>query len=134
MMSYTLSATDKAAAQQLNDDERFNYFVNKAHEHQEVWILTDEHGCMMLTTEDEEDCIPVWPHADFAKEWAVGDWSQCRAEAISLAVWHSRWAPGMEEDELLVAVFPTNDESGMVVDPRELDAALARKEKLGRKN
>ncbi len=24
----------------------------------EVWILTDEHGCVMLNTEDE-DCVPV---------------------------------------------------------------------------
>lgn len=133
-MSYNLTDADKAAAQALGDDERFNHFVNKVCEQQEMWILTDEHGCMMLTSDDDEDCIPVWPHADYAKEWAVDDWSQCKPEAISLPVWQSRWLPGMEEDELLVAVFPTTDATGVVVEPRELQEAFDRKKKLGRYN
>ena len=131
-MSYSLTDVDQAAIEQLNDDERFNHFVNKAVEYQELWILTDEHGCMMLTSDDDEDCIPVWPHADYAKAWAVDDWEQCRPEAISMKVWQSRWVPGMEEDELLVAVFPINDAAGALIEPRELQDAFDRK-KSGRK-
>ncbi|WP_445400326.1 DUF2750 domain-containing protein [Zobellella sp. An-6] len=133
-MSYTLSAADKAAAQTMQDDERFNHFVARVCEHQELWILTDEHGCMMLTSDDDEDCIPVWPHPDYARDWAVDDWSQCKPEAISLQVWLARWVPGMEEDELLVAVFPTADATGVVVDPYELKDAIERKRALGRRN
>ncbi|OIN13813.1 DUF2750 domain-containing protein [Oceanisphaera psychrotolerans] len=133
-MSYTLTDADKAAAQNMRDDERFNHFVSRVCEHDELWILTDEHGCMMLTSDDDEDCIPVWPHADYAKEWAVDDWSQCKPEALTLQVWLNRWVPGMEDDELLVAVFPTSDATGVVVEPRELQDAIDRKKKAGRHN
>ncbi len=133
-MSYTLTDADKTAAQNMRDDERFNHFVSRVCEHDELWILTDEHGCMMLTSDDDEDCIPVWPHADYAKEWAVDDWSQCKPEALTLQVWLKRWVPGMEDDELLVAVFPTSDATGVVVEPRELQDAIDRKKKAGRHN
>ncbi len=133
-MSYTLTDADKTAAQNMRDDERFNHFVSRVCEHDELWILTDEHGCMMLTSDDDEDCIPVWPHADYAKEWAVDDWSQCKPEALTLQVWLNRWVPGMEDDELLVAVFPTSDATGVVVEPRELQDAIDRKKKAGRHN
>ncbi|AEY00973.1 hypothetical protein GU3_06085 [Oceanimonas sp. GK1] len=133
-MSYSLTEQDKATVLALGDDERFNHFVNRVCEQEEIWILTDEHGCMMLTTDDDEDCIPVWPHADYAKDWAVGDWKDCTPEAISLNVWLKRWVPGMTDDELLVAVFPTADETGVVVEPYELKDALDRKKSLGRRN
>lgn len=133
-MSYTLNEQDKAQVLSLSDNERFNHLVNRVNEQQELWILTDEHGCMMLTTDDDEDCIPVWPHADYARDWAQGDWQHCKPEAISLNVWLKRWVPGMTDDELLVAVFPTLNETGVVVDPYELKAALDRKTSSGRHN
>ena len=133
-MTYILTDADRAAAQTLGDDERFNHFVNKVCEQEQLWILTDEHGCMMLTSDDDEDCIPVWPHQDYAQEWAVDDWAQCKPEPLTLKVWQSRWVPGMEDDELLVAVFPTVDATGVVVEPGELQEAFDRKQKTGRKN
>ncbi|MBO1518485.1 DUF2750 domain-containing protein [Oceanisphaera pacifica] len=127
-MSYSLTDTDQAAVEKMQDNERYNHFVNKVVEHQEMWILTDEHGCMMLTTEEDEDCIPMWPHADYAKTWAVEDWAECQPEAISMKTWQSRWLPGMEEDELLVAVFPVTDAAGALVEPGELQDAFKRKQ------
>ena len=59
---------ERNAALQLNADYRFDHFISKLVEHEELFVLTDEHGVMMLTTEDE-DCIPVWPHPEYAKAW-----------------------------------------------------------------
>ena len=44
---------------------------------EKLFILKDEHGCVMLTT-DEEDGVPVWPDAELA---LVGteDWAHCEA-------------------------------------------------------
>ena len=72
------SDTERNAALQLNADYRFDHFISKLVEHEELFVLTDEHGVMMLTTE-EEDCIPVWPHPDYAKAWAEGEWAECKA-------------------------------------------------------
>ena len=59
---------------------------------------------------------------------------QCQPQALTLKVWQARWLPGMEDDQLLVAVFPTTDATGVVVEPRELQEAFERKKKLGQKN
>lgn len=105
-MSYELSDTERNAALQLNADYRFDHFISKLVEHEELFVLTDEHGVMMLTT-DDEDCIPVWPHPEYAKAWAEGEWADCKPQSITLKVWLERWIDGMEQDELCVAVFPT---------------------------
>ena len=127
-MSYELSDTERNAALQLNADYRFDHFISKLVEHEELFVLTDEHGVMMLTTE-EEDCIPVWPHPDYAKAWAEGEWAECKPQSITLKVWLERWVDGMEQDELCVAVFPTPDQEGIVLEPADV-ADIARQEQL----
>ena len=92
-------------------------------EQQEVWILTDEHGAVMLTT-DDEDCIPVWPHEEFAAEWATGDWQGFEAKAISLKDWQAKWTRGLDDDELLIVAFPLPDEDGIVLEPYEFEDEL----------
>lgn len=125
-MSYTLTDTERNAALSLNADYRYDHFITKLVEHGELYVLTDEHGVMMLTTEDE-DCIPVWPHPEYAEVWASGEWADCKPQAITLKVWMDRWISGMEEDEVCVAVFPTVDQEGIVVEPGEVADAIEKK-------
>ena len=49
---------------------------------EKLFILKDEHGCVMLTT-DEEDGVPVWPDAELALLWATEDWAHCEAMELS---------------------------------------------------
>ena len=104
-MSYELSDTERNAALQLNADYRYEHFISKLVEHEELFILTDEHGVMMLTT-DDEDCIPVWPHPEYAKAWAEGEWAQCKPQSITLKVWLEKWIDGMEQDEAVCCRVP----------------------------
>ncbi len=110
----------------MRPDERFNYCIKEIAKQRKVWILTDEHGCVMLNTEDE-DCVPVWPHQEFAEQWATGDWEHCKAEPISTAKWFSRWTYGLEEDELSVVVFPNDNEEGVVLYPDEFEVELKKR-------
>ncbi|KLV06934.1 phage-shock protein [Photobacterium aquae] len=107
----------------LDAEKRFKYLVKEVVSNREIWILTDEHGCVMLNT-DEEDGVPVWPNKEFAELWATGEWEECKAEAISLNKWHSRWTYGLEDDELAVVIFPDQSEEGLVISPEELDFEL----------
>lgn len=112
---------------QMDDAQRAVYFVNETVTQNQLWILTDEHGCVMLNTEDE-DCIPVWPNEEFAQAWATEQWQDCRPEAISLNKWFSRWTHGLADDELAVVVFPSQDEQGLVYYPDELEHELKQKQ------
>lgn len=125
-MSESLTQDQIATVNKMRADERFNYCVKEITKHRKVWILTDEHGCVMLNTEDE-DCVPVWPHEEFGNQWATGDWEHCKAESISTAKWFSRWTYGLEEDELAIAVFPNNEEEDVVLYPDEFEFELKKR-------
>ncbi|WP_372873027.1 DUF2750 domain-containing protein [Shewanella sp.] len=107
----------------MNPDTRYDYLVEQVKANQEIWTLQDVDGCVMLTTEDE-DCIPMWPTEEAAALWAVDEWKDCEPLAIPLDEWLERWVTGMEDDELLVAVFPVQDDLGVVVPPWELESRL----------
>lgn len=89
-MSNALTAEQIATINQYDQEQRFKYCIKEIVANQQVWILKDEHGCVMLNTEDD-DCVPVWPNREFAEAWATGEWSECEAEAISYNKWRSRW-------------------------------------------
>ena len=108
---------------QMDDAQRATYFLKEVVTNKQLWILTDEHGCVMLNTE-EEDCVPVWPNQEFALAWATDEWQACQPEAISLNKWFSRWTQGLIDDELAIVVFPSQNEQGLVYYPDELEQDL----------
>jgi hypothetical protein len=112
-----------ASIQQYDPEQRLAYLVKEVVANNEIWILTDQDGCVMLNT-DDEDCAPVWPNQEFAQSWATGEWAECKAEAISLNKWHSRWTSGLEQDDVSIAVFPDLNEEGLVISSQELDFEL----------
>jgi len=121
----TLTPELIAAIEKYDEQKRLKYLLTTVIENREVWILVDEHGCMMLNTEDE-DCVPIWPNKEFAQGWITGDWKECVAEAISLSDWQNRWTRGLEEDELAIVAFPNQAEEGLVFFPDEFDFELSK--------
>jgi hypothetical protein len=123
-MSYTLSDSDRSVVALLSADGRYDYFVEKAVAGGEVWSLQCDDGWVTMLSHDDEECLPVWPHRDFAQQWATGEWSDCVPTAVPLDTWLQRWTPGMEQDGTLLVVFPHSDEEGTIVTPTELGSAL----------
>lgn len=113
---------------QFTPEQRLKYLVKEVIQQQKIWILTDQDGCVMLNTEDE-DCAPVWPSQEFAQAWATGEWADCEPKAIDLKTWHSRWTHGLEDDDVSIAVFPSEDQEGLVISSAELDFELKNKSK-----
>nr|WP_235869828.1 DUF2750 domain-containing protein [Veronia nyctiphanis] len=107
----------------MDAERRYSYLRKEVVANREIWILVDDHGCVMLNTEDE-DCVPVWPNREFAEMWANGEWEECRAESIALNKWHSRWTMGLEDDELAIVVFPNTENDGLILYPDEFDQDL----------
>lgn len=122
-MTKLLDPSIISTIRQYDPEQRLKYLVKEVVANQQVWILTDKDGCVMLNSEDE-DCAPVWPHREFAEAWASGEWAECEPEAISLNKWHSRWTQGLEDDDVAIAVFPNQDEEGLVISAQELDFEL----------
>ncbi|WP_028863962.1 DUF2750 domain-containing protein [Psychromonas aquimarina] len=117
--------------QKYDAQQRYFYLLKEVVKNSQIWLLVDEHGCVMLNTEDE-DCVPVWPNQEFAEAWATEEWSHCKAEAISLQKWFDRWTHGLEEDELALVVFPDQNSEGLIFFPDEFDFELRQQVKKSR--
>ncbi len=107
--------------------ERMNLFFKQVAVDLKIWLLTDEHGSVLLSAEDE-DCVPVWPTQEHALQWATGEWEGFKPEPISTAKWKSRWTPGLEEDELSIIVFPDQQGEGIVLYPDEFEFEIKKRE------
>ncbi|BAJ00873.1 DUF2750 domain-containing protein [Shewanella violacea] len=114
-------------ASQMTPEARYDYFVEQVKTEEILWTLQDDDGCVMLTTE-EEDCIPMWPSEEAAKSWAVDDWESCIPLAIPVSEWLERWVPGMQDDDLFVAVYPVQEDLGVVIPPYELEQRITPKQ------
>ena len=104
------------AALSMNADQRSDFLLKHIQDNQQIWTIVDDEGVMLLIS-DDEDCIPVWPAEAFVKEWINNDWAHCKAHAITLADWKEKWLPGLEEDEISIAMFPLAHDGGLVVSP-----------------
>lgn len=127
-MSDQLDPQQIKTIQRYDAQQRYTYLIKEVVKNAQIWLLVDEHGCVMLNTEDE-DCVPVWPNKEFAQAWATDAWSHCTAEAISLEKWHNRWTHGLEDDELAIVVFPDQNSEGLIFFPDEFDFELQQQAK-----
>ncbi|NMH61211.1 DUF2750 domain-containing protein [Alteromonas ponticola] len=110
----------------MSPEQRLNETLKLMVQNEEVWILNDEHGCVMLNTEDEEDGVPVWPTSELAELWATDEWADCKPLRISLSDWMKKWQSGLAGDDLLVMVCPVPGEEGEVLSPEEFSAQLSK--------
>lgn len=119
-MTYHLTRSEFDAAARLSAEGRYDYFVEKIVAGGEVWSLSSDQGWVVMSSDEGEECLPVWPHEDFAAQWASGEWADCAPAAIGLDAWIERWTPGMEKDGTLLAIFPDEHSEGTIVTPGEL--------------
>jgi len=122
-MTYALSRSEHLATLKLSNHQRYQHFIAKVVANGEIWSLANSDGWVTLTS-DGDNCLPVWPHADYASEWANGDWADCAPKAVALDVWLERWTKGLTDDETLLVVFPNLKEEALLVEPSELDDDL----------
>ena len=122
-MSSENNSPTLAQIEQFTPEQRLKYLLKEVLSHQQIWILTDDDGCVMLNS-DDEDCAPVWPSQELAQAWATGEWQDCQPKAISLQKWHSHWTSGLEDDDVYVAVSPSQDQEGLIISSQELDFEL----------
>jgi len=124
----SISSEQLNTIETYDEEKRLSYLLQQVVSNKEIWILADEHGCVMLNT-DDEDCVPVWPNEEFAQRWATDEWKECKPEAISLTKWYSHWSTGLTDDELALVTFPNQANEGFVLFPEEFEQALLKETK-----
>lgn len=123
-MTWHPTEKEMEAVLRLPGPQRYQHFVSKIVDAEEVWSLWKDEGWALSTISDGRETVPIWPHASYAQVCARDAWQGYLPKAISLDAWINRWGPGIEGDGRLVAVFPTPDDKGIVVDAKRLNEDL----------
>lgn len=111
---------------------RYAHFVSQVADWEQVWGLQAPNGWVSLSDATEMPMFPVWPHEVYALLSATDAWADAVPTAIDVHEWTENWLPGLAKDSTRVAVFPTLEGRGVVIDPfalqRDIRAELERVE------
>jgi len=129
-MSYVLRKQEFDSLIVCSDSVRYEYTIKRIADWEEVWSLHGT-GWVLAGEDGGREVVPIWPHSMFAQACATEQWANTAPKVISLTDWSTRWLPGLEGDQRLIAVFPISSAAGShgtVVTPgrfrEDLDAQL----------
>ena len=115
-----LAPEEFVAICKLQPEPRFDYALEKMVENSCLWGLYGDNGWLLLKADDDA-CLPVWPHEEFASAWEKDDFPDCKPKQIALEEWLTQWLPGMEKNGTLVLMFPLGeDEEGIMLEASEV--------------
>lgn len=123
-MSYQVGPQELAAVMALPGAVRYQYFLNKVADWEELWSIGDDEG-WVLSSDGVAELVPIWPAAAFARACCIGDWQKDTPRSIDLDSWLEKWIPGLVKDQRSVAVFPLPNGNGPVVTPERLQSDLS---------
>jgi hypothetical protein len=122
-MPYKINPKGIQSISALSPTDRYMHFLSRVADWEEVWGLHSDAGWAMSSDGEGGECVPFWPHPEYAKAMTVGHWSGREPTSVPLADFLEKWLPGMAKDGLRVAVFPT-PENAKLVDPMLLKQDL----------
>ncbi|MGD6968578.1 DUF2750 domain-containing protein [Rossellomorea vietnamensis] len=92
---------------------RYEYFIKKVADHEEVWGLYNE---VWATAHDEvgKELIPFFPRREFAETCAKDKWMGYQAKSIKLNDFVDEWLAGMKEEGIRLSIFPAGEDTAVV--------------------
>ncbi len=102
--------------------KRYKYFVRTVAREEEVWGLADEEGWLMMdvASNPEESAFLAFPQEEFAEHFRnQAGFENFQVAPIDLYEF-LEWLDDMEEDNILIGVFPSSNMEGAVVKAAEL--------------
>jgi hypothetical protein len=119
-----ISTKDFLDLSKMLPELRFEYALSQMIEKQNLWGLYSDTGWVMLKADDDA-CIPIWPHKEFAEAWVKDEFPNCQPKPIDFVEWIETWLPGMKNNNTLVLVFPLgDDEEGIMLEAEEMISCI----------
>ena len=104
----------------LEPRKRYEYFIKKVADFEEVWGLRQGDGWASTGDENAREYIAFWPKKEFADLCAKEEWQNYYAESIQLEEFIEQWLTGMGEDKVMASIFPNFLDNSVIVEPKQL--------------
>ena len=88
----------------LPSSKRYEYFIKKICDWEEVWTLYNE-GFATISDDEGNILVPFWPAKRYAEFFANEEWAGYKPEMIVLDDFIDKWLPGMLKDGYKPAIF-----------------------------
>jgi hypothetical protein len=119
-----LGAQQLAAVVTLPGPDRYEYFVKRVADSQEVWGLYQD-GWALAKTDDGTLVFPMWPASDYASLCAEFEWDGYDAQSFSVEELLDDLLPQLEQDRVLPGIFYTPGDKGITPTVAQLREDLA---------
>jgi hypothetical protein len=114
-----LEISDKEfeALNKCTPEVRYQYTLKRIADAEAIWLLWNDEDGIVIQAYDEECLLPMWSSREYAQAFCVGDFKDCKCKAVTLDYFVEYVVDVINEDNLLIDVFPTQQEGrGKVVD------------------
>lgn len=117
-----MSPDELESVLEMSCEERYDIFLSMVGDERDIWILINEENRFLKIFSDDEkiDYLPVWPSADFAKNYAQGS-PELSPKVLSLPEFFKKWIPGLKKDGIDIGVLPGKDGTVWITEPAELE-------------
>ena len=116
----------------LDPFKRYQYFIKKVADFEELWVLENDNGDIAISEVDDHVLLSLWSAPEFAATCQQGIWEQYRPVKLALDDLEDDIFPLVEDEGYLLDVFPVHGRSGFVVSLdefiRDMDEELERYE------
>lgn len=103
----------------MSSFERYQYFLRRIADAEELWTIVDEMGEITLSNIEGNVLMPFWSNESFIENTLLEGWAKCSPFKINLDELEETIFPIIEKNNYLINVFPKATKSGFVVNLKE---------------
>lgn len=122
--TWTVNDAEFAGVSRLTREQRFEHFLSRTSDWEWAWSLEGDSGLVVQSDDEGTRYVCLWPHPRYAEACAVEAWEDATPTAIEIHELVDSRLPKMEGDGVMLAVFPTPEDGGLIVPPAGLREAL----------
>ena len=100
-----INAKQLDAVISLTSEKRYQHFVKRIADVEEVWALYSD-GWALSATEDGTSVFPFWPAREYAEKCAINECLGYEPRALPLDEFLNSLLPRLKADGVLPGVFP----------------------------
>ena len=122
-MKYAPTDSELVEFSTMPKEERYIYTLTRIVESEEVWGLTESRG-WVLSDENEQSSLPIWPYKAFALPDINDDWKNAQPAALSLEHFIFNTSQLLIDNNIMVNVASTLHQPGLLVEAKEFFTTL----------
>ncbi len=119
-MPYKMNEQQFNAVLALTNDERYQHFVSRVADWQQLWGVRTKDGWLIPVTPEGVEYFPLWPHPEYAQRVADENWPGHEAEQLDYELLISGGLDKLGNDNIKVAIFPNMAWQCILSDARQL--------------